>query len=197
MKRITLENAFRQILRAHYPEAARWADMVDQHAMRASFAEPRSPAEKAAHEASDLLKAAIIDGSVPLHGCLPGEICGDIGPGEITTPARIDIFGNTLHVRQGRTYRDVACAADDITALIARTVATPSAKDTAPPTDPAATCRALIEEHHDSDRSKDDIREQARAIPGFPISTFDSLWKDYASPHQKRPGVRPRSAARV
>ncbi|TYL83611.1 hypothetical protein [Bradyrhizobium cytisi] len=118
MKLLTLENSFREVLRAHYPQAPQLADHVTQAHMQASFPEPRSPAEQAAHEASDILKAAIIDGRIRLRGCLPGNLCGDISPAEITTPGRISVFGNELHVRQGRTYHDVCCYADDVSAVV-------------------------------------------------------------------------------
>jgi hypothetical protein len=182
-------------LRAHYPQAPHLADMVTLQAMQASFAEPRSPAEQAAHEAMDMLKAAIIDGTIPLHGCLPGELCGDIGPAEITIPGRIDVFGNTLHVRQGRTYHDVTCAVADIAALVDRVTAAPIAKDRPAAVSPEEACRALIEAHKNSDRLKTEIEIQARSIPGFLRSTFDSMWRDYASPYQKRQGRRLRSTS--
>jgi hypothetical protein len=119
MKPLTLEESFRAVLRAHHhPQAPYLADKVTLHAMRASFAEPRSPAEQAAHEAYDMLMAAIIDGRVKLHGCLAGQLCGDISPAEITIPGHISVWEGSLHVRQGRTYYDVCCSAEDIAALI-------------------------------------------------------------------------------
>jgi hypothetical protein len=197
MKLLTLENSFRAVLRAYYPKAPHLANMVTQHAMQASFAEPRSPAEQAAHEAMDMLKAAIIDGRVRLHGSLAGQLCGDISPAEITIPGRINAFGNTLHVRQGRTYQDVTCVADDIAALISRMAAAPLGvtKDRPAALSPTEACRALIEAHKDSDRRKKEIESDARAIPGFPPSTFDSMWKAYASSYQKRQGRRSQRVA--
>jgi hypothetical protein len=195
MSWITLKSAFQEVLRAHYPQAPHLADIVTQHMMRASFAEPRSPEEQAAHEADDMLKAAIIDGRIRLQGCLAGHLCGDISRAEMTIPGRIDVLGNTLHVRQGRTYQDVCCSADNIKALISRMAAAPRGVTKDRPLSPTEAVIALIVAHKDSDRPKHEIESEARAIPGFPISNFDSLWKEYASPYQKRPGARPRHTA--
>jgi hypothetical protein len=201
MKLLTLEKSFRAVLRAHYPQNPDLADYVTLRDMQQC---PRDPATglpigeeaRAAFKASDDLKAAIIDGRIRLHGCLAGQLCGDISPAEITIPGRINEWECTLHVRQGRTYHDVCCSVDDIAALIGN-IAAPSGvtKDKPAALSPTEACRALIEAHHSSNRSKSEIENDARAIPEFPISTFDSMWRDYASPYQKRPGARPRRAA--
>jgi hypothetical protein len=149
MSWITLERAFRAVLRAHYPQAPHLADRVTLQAMRASFAEPRSPEEQAAHEADAMLKAAIIDGRIRLQGCLAAQVCGAISTAEVTTPGRISVFENTLHVRQGRTYHDVSCAAEDIAALIGNNPAEEESNGTpvlAPPTSPMGRAQRAIEE---------------------------------------------------
>jgi hypothetical protein len=200
MKLLTLEKSFRAVFRVHYPQDPGLADQVTLHGMQWCARDPATglpieEAARAAHEAYDLLKAAIIDSRVRLHGCLDGHPCGDISPADITTPARIIIFGNVLEAGPGRTYRNVNCYADDIAALIKRlhpAAAIPAVTNDETPNE--AVIR-LIVAHHDSDRSKDDICEDARAIPGFLISTFPSLWKQYASRYQKRQGRRRRSTA--
>lgn len=193
-----LERAFREVLREHYPQAPHLADMVTLEAMQASFAKPRSPAEQAAHEAQDMLKAAIIDGRIALEGCLDGHLCGPIGAAEITTSAQINVFGSTVHIRHGRTYHDVCCSDEAVAALISRMAAAPvpaDPKDRPPALSPDDAVIALIVAHKDSDRLKEDIKSDARKIPDFQITNFESLWKDYASEYQKRPGARPRSVA--
>jgi hypothetical protein len=201
MKLLTLEKSFRAVLRAQYTQDPDLADYVTLLDMQQCWRDPAtglpiSEAARAVLKASEDLKAAIIDDRIKLYGCLAGQQCGYISPAEITIPGRINEWESSLHVRQGRTYYDVCCSADDIAALIGETVApSPVVTKDKPVMSPTEAVIVLIVAHKDSDRSKHEIESDARLIHGFPRSTFDSLWKDYASPHQKRPGARPRRTA--
>ena len=188
MKLLTLEKSFRAVLRAHYPQAPHLADRVTLHAMRASFAEPRSPAEQAAHEAYDMLKEAIIDRKIRMHGCLAGQLCGDISPAEITIPGRIDVFGNTLHVRQGRTYHDVSCAADDIAALIGAP-ATPATKSWKTPS--PDMIRAKIREVYSEAKAAGERVPNINQTPKFVRPKLNADGYDAAYNHIKKIAEEP------
>ena len=137
----------------------------------------------------------------------------DVDPTEIKRTG-ISIFTNTVDRWQPTTrasqfkqlpkYLNVHCYPDEIAALIGVRAATeptlePAEAAPAQPgvatLSPAEACRALIEAHKDSDRPKNEIESAARAISDFQISTFPSMWKTYASLHQKRRGRRPGSTA--
>lgn len=182
MKLLTLEKSFREVLRAHYPQAPQLADTVTQGAMQASFSEPRSPAEQAAHKAMDILKAAILDGRISLHGCLPGELCGDISPAEITTPGRISVFENELHVRQGRTYHDVCCYADDVLTVVGIPTSEPP-KHWKNPTDEMVRIklRDVYSEEKDAGRRAPNINK----IPGFVRPKLNADGYDTSGSHIK------------
>lgn len=202
MKRITLENAFRTVFRLRWPQDPALADQVTLFGMTHCPRDPATqlpidPAARAAYEAYDLVKAAIVAGAVNgLHGCLPGQLCGDIGPGEITARATFDLFANTLYVAPGRTYHSVCCSASDIEALIGTAAATSGVTKDRPVTSRVEACRPLIEAPGASTMRRADILTRAQnEIPGLLVKEFDAAWEMYASAYQKRPGARPRCAA--
>jgi hypothetical protein len=206
-KMLKLIEAFRIVLRAGYSQRPGLADEIqDIHYFRYSpFDESTGwrldPEVQAADFAYAELKDAIMSGAIRLRGIVNGGMPDDIEPMEITRN-EIAVFDNKMDVCDGprtlRTYRKIHCYAADIDALIGLPIeAAPLGvtKDRPAALSPTEACRALIEAHKDSDRPKDEIESDARAIPGFLISTFPSMWKDYASAYQKRQGRRPRSVA--
>jgi hypothetical protein len=130
---LTLTEAFRTILRASYPSRPALADEVDgRDYFRPPLDGSKRPVEEvqAVSDALDILKDAIANQSVRLHGRLDlaGERPADIYPTEITR-AGISVFDNVLDVWQPTTrvsrfrqlpiYLNVHCYAADIMALIA------------------------------------------------------------------------------
>jgi hypothetical protein len=189
-----LESAFRALLLARYPQAPHVAAMVTLHAMQASFPEPRSPAEQAAHEAYDMLKAAILDGRIALEGCLDGHLCGPIGAAEITTSAQINVFGSTVHIRHGRTYHDVFCSDDVVAALIDQPLLDAVALSGKRVYVPAVeACGDLIVKNRHLSKGK--IWELAEVqLPGIKPGELDFAWDRYATEDQKRGGRRKETA---
>jgi hypothetical protein len=131
-KMLTLTQAFRTVLRALYPSRPALADEVEgADYFYPPFDGSIRPIEEvqAARVACDVLKDAIANQSVRLHGRLNGERPDDINPTEITR-AGILIFDNVLDVWQPSTrvsqfrqlpnYLNVHCYAADIEALIGR-----------------------------------------------------------------------------
>jgi hypothetical protein len=188
MKLLTLEKSFRAVLRAHYPQDPGLADQVTLYGMQWCTRDPATklPIEadaRAAFKAYDDLKAAIIDGRVRLHGCLDGQPCGDISTADIPAPARIDIFGNMLDVRPGRTYHNVCCYHDDVAALAGLPIeVAPSVPE---PADPMEAARALIVS--DCGLIRGEIYAKVRPIG---LKAFNILWRKHASPQQKAQGRR-------
>jgi hypothetical protein len=207
-KMLPLIEAMRALLRVRYPARPALADEVQTADwFRPPLDGSVRPVEEvqAVDEAFDALKDAILRQDVRICGRLNGSIAADIPPTEIDR-RMISVLENTLEVyekgpgcefRRVRRYTNIHCYAAEIAALISRMAAAPLGvtKDMPTALSPDDAVIALIVAHKDSDRPKIEIENDARAIPGFLISNFPSLWKDYASPHQKRPGVRPRSVA--
>jgi hypothetical protein len=139
-KMLTLKEAFRTVLRARYPSRPALADEVESaHYFYPPYDGSVRPIEEvqAARDACDVLKDAIANQSVRLHGRrLNCERPDDINPTEITR-AGISIFDNVLDVWQPTTrvsqfrqlpnYLNVHCYAADIAALIGAAEPSPRA----------------------------------------------------------------------
>ena len=131
-KMLTLTEAFQTVLRARYPSRPALADEVESaDYFRPPFDGTERPIEEvqAANDALDVLKDAIANQSVRLHGRLDlnGERPADINPTEIRRQG-ISVFDNVLDVWQPTTrvsqfrqlpiYLNVHCYAADIDTLI-------------------------------------------------------------------------------
>jgi hypothetical protein len=184
MRLIPLTEAFRAVVRAWYPARPTLADEIqNEDYFRSPFDKSTgwrlNPEVQIADFAYAELKDAIINQQVRLRGRRETkDDAEDIDPTEIKRSG-IFIFTNAVDrwqpttrvskYRQLPIYLNVHCYADEIAALIGPTVA-PSpgvTKDSALASTPNDAVIALIEAHHDSNRPKDDIREEAEAIPGF------------------------------
>ena len=211
MRLIPLTEAFRAVLRAWYPARPALADEIqNEDYFRSPFDKSTGWRLDPEVQIADFAYAELIDAIMKQQVKLRGrrqnkDDAEDIDPTEIKRSGiliftnAVDRWQSTTRVSQFKQlpiYLNVHCYADDIAALLGATVApsTVVTKDK-PVISPDEACRALIMAHKDSDRPRREIESEARAITGFLKSNFDSLWKAYASPHQKRPGARPRHAA--
>ena len=211
MRLIPLTEAFRAVLRAWYPARPALADEIqNEDYFRSPFDKSTGwrldPEVQIADFVCEELRDAIMKQQVRLRGRRQNkDDVEDIDPTEIKRTGiliftnAVDRWQSTTRVSQFKQlpiYLNVHCYADDITALIGATVAPPAVVTKVKPViSPDEACQALIQAYKDSDRPKREIEIEAQTtIPGFRISNFGSLWKTYASPHQKRHGRRPRHA---
>jgi hypothetical protein len=193
---VLLIEAFRAVLRAHYPSRPALADEIqDAEWFRPPFDGSVRPPEEvqAARDACAALRDAIAGQQVRLRGRREDrDYSEDIDPTDIARSNDIWIFQNALdrwqqttqvsQYRQLPKYLNVHCYAEDIAAMIGMP-STASTKQWKKPTD--GMVRAKIKDAYSEDKTADGRAPNINEIPEFVRPRLNADGYDTSDAHIK------------